>query len=122
MSERKKHSKAGIASCLIAVAVWIYFGAVLYLFFRVESFAELLGENVISESRGMNDFSGLGTAIVLLALLFFFVPAIGHLLGFFLGLTAFWRDDANRTFPVVGITLNVLPFVSGLIFYIIGGF
>jgi energy-converting hydrogenase Eha subunit G len=122
MSLRKKHSKIGIASCLIAVAVWIYFGVLLYLFFRVESFARLLGENFISESRGMNDFSGLGTAIVLLALLFFFVPAIGHLLGFFLGVTGFLRDDANRTFPVVGVILNILPFVLGLIFYIFGGF
>lgn len=122
MSELKKHSKPGIASCLIAFGIWIYFGLLLYLFFNVEGFAKLLGEKVIPESRGMTDFSGLGTAIFLIILLFFIIPAVGHLVGFFLGLIGCMRENTKKLFAVVGIILNAVPFILGLIIYLVGSF
>lgn len=115
-----KHTRFGILSCLTAAGVWLYFVVIFVLVFYVEGFTRLLSDAFLPDSRGISDFRGMGTAVVLFAVLFFFIPVIGHLLGLLLGVIGLFQTSRNRIFAIAGIILNLLPAVILVIFYLIG--
>ncbi|MEQ1923812.1 MAG: hypothetical protein ABL952_15005 [Pyrinomonadaceae bacterium] len=117
---QKRHSKLGIASCLMAFAVWIYFVVMLYLVFFTEGFTKVLSDLFVPDSRGISDFRGMGTAVVVLAVIFFLIPVAGHILGLLMGAIGMVLPGRKRFFPAAGITLNLLPVVILSIFYLIG--
>ena len=117
---QKRHSKLGIASCLTAFGVWIYFAVMLYLVFYVDGFTKILSDIFIPESRGISDFRGMGTAVVVFAVIFFVIPVIGHLLGLVTGAIGIVLPKNKRLFPAAGIILNLLPVAILSIFYLIG--
>lgn len=117
----KRHSILGIISCLLAIAVWIYFAVAFYLIFYVEGVNEILSDLLIPESRGMTDFRGMGMAIVIYAAIFFFIPVIGHMIGLVFAIIGLCSRSRRKLFPVVGIGLNLLPVVVLSVLYLIGG-
>jgi len=117
---QKRHSKLGIASCLIAFGVWLYFAVMLYLVFFVEGFTKVVSDLFIPDSRGISDFRGMGTAIVVFAVVFFLIPVAGHILGLLMGAVGIVLPKNKRLFPAAGIILNLLPVAILSIFYLIG--
>lgn len=120
VASQKRHSKLGIASCLMAFGVWAYFAVMLYLVFFTEGFTKWLNDLFVPPSRGISDFRGMGTAVIVFAVIFFVIPVIGHLLGFIMGMIGVIRPINKRLFPAAGIILNLLPVVILSIFYIVG--
>lgn len=116
----KRHSISGIISCVTAIAVWVYFVVAFYLIFYVEGINEMLADLLIPESRGMTDFRGMGMAIVIYALIFFFIPVIGHLLGLILATIGLFSPSRKKIFPAFGIALNLLPVIVLTTLYVIG--
>lgn len=117
---QKRHSKLGIASCLMAFAVWIYFVVMLYLVFFTEGFTKVLNDLFVPESRGISDFRGMGTAVVVFAVIFFLIPVAGHILGLLMGSIGMVLPGRKRFFPTTGIILNLLPVIILSAFYLIG--
>lgn len=117
----KKHSKSGVASCLIALGVWFYFGVVILCVFYSERFWKIL-DNIFSKSDGTSGLGELGLAIIFLIFLLVVVPFIGHLIGLILGAIGTIQSTKNRLFGVIGLILNIFPFVAGLILYLIGDY
>lgn len=117
---QKRHSKLGIASCLTAFGVWAYFAVMLYLVFFTEGFTKWLNDLFVPPSRGISDFRGMGTAVVVFAVIFFVIPVIGHLLGLIAGVIGVVLPKNKRIIPAAGIILNLLPVVILSIFYLIG--
>lgn len=117
---QKRHSKLGIASCLMAFGIWVYFLVMLYLVFYVEGFTKVLNDLFVPESRGISDFRGMGTAVVVLAVIFFLIPVAGHIFGLLMGVISIILPKNKRLFPAAGIVLNLLPVVILSIFYLIG--
>lgn len=116
----KRHSKLGIASCLVAFCVWIYFVTVFYLFFYVDGFSKYIGDAVTPESHGMTDLSGMGVAIVAMTLMFVGIPIFGHAIGLLIGTIGVFRSSKKRLFSAVGILLNLLPIFILLLLFAIG--
>jgi len=117
----KTHSKLGIAACLLAFAVWVYFAVAIYLFFYVDGFTDKVTEFFVPPSNRIADFRGFGVAIVILAVVFLIVPAAVHLLGIVLSLIGIIRKSKKNLFPTLGLILNLLPLGILLVLYIIGG-
>ena len=117
---QKRHSKLGIASCLIAFGVWLYFAVMLYLVFFVEGFTKVVSDLFIPDSRGISDFRGMGTAIVVFAVVFFLIPVAGHILGLLMGAVGIVLPKNKRLIPAAGIILNLMPVAILSIFYLIG--
>lgn len=116
----KPHSKLGILSCIIAVSVWIYFVGAFYLIFYVDGVTQKLTDLFVPESRGMTDLSGMGIAVVLFAVIFFFIPAAGHLIGTLAATIGVFRSGTRRLFPILGVVLNVLPIAILFLFWLVG--
>lgn len=116
----KRHSLLGQASCLIAIGIWIYFAAAFYLVFYVNGTNRVLTDLFIPESRGMTDLGGMGMAIVIYTVIFFFIPVIGHLFGLILGIVGLLSRSRKKLFPSLGATLNLLPVFILTAFYLIG--
>lgn len=117
----KKHSKLGIASTILAISIWIYFGLLLYLFLYTDVISKNLN-NILPESNGIADFKGFGVAILLLGIIFLVIPIFGHFIGFILGISGCLIKNKKKLFAVIGLSLNILPFALGIIFYVIGSF
>ncbi|HRI03877.1 MAG TPA: hypothetical protein PLL77_09055 [Pyrinomonadaceae bacterium] len=117
---QKQHSKLGIASCLMAFCVWLYFAVMLYLVFFADGFTKWLNDLFVPESRGISDFRGMGTAVVVFAVIFFLIPVAGHIFGLIMGAIGIILPKNKRLFPAAGIALNLLPVVILSIFYLIG--
>ncbi|MBK8305167.1 MAG: hypothetical protein WBC19_15160 [Pyrinomonadaceae bacterium] len=117
---QKRHSKLGIASCLTALGVWVYFVVMLYLVFYVDGFTKILSDLFIHESRGISDFRGMGTAVVVFAVIFFLIPVASHIFGLLMGAIGIVLPKNKRLFPAAGIILNLLPVAILSIFYLIG--
>lgn len=117
---QKRHSKLGIASCLMAFAVWIYFVVMLYLVFYVDGFTKVLNDLFVPESRGISDFRGMGTAVVVFAVIFFLIPVAGHIFGLLMGAIGMVLPGRKRFLPTAGIILNLLPVIILSAFYLIG--
>lgn len=118
----KPHSKIGIFSCITAVAVWIYLAAAFYLIFYVDGFTKILTDIFVPESRGVSDLRGMGIAVVLFAVIFFIIPAVGHIIGALAGTIGLFRSGTRRLFSIVGVILNVLPTAILFVFWMIGSF
>ncbi|HMT08955.1 MAG TPA: hypothetical protein PKA82_13200 [Pyrinomonadaceae bacterium] len=116
----RKHSKLGITSCIVAFAVWVYFAVAVYLVFYVEGVTKWLNDNFTPESRGISDFRGLGTAIVVFAVIFFIIPLAGHFLGLLFGVVGLISRKTKNLLPVAGIALNLLPGLILTILWVIG--
>ena len=117
---QKRHSKLGIASCLMAFGVWVYFAVMLFLVFYVDGFTKLLSDLFVPDSRGISDFRGMGTAVVVFAVIFFLIPVAGHIFGLLMGAIGIVLPGRKRFFPAAGIILNLLPVVILSAFYLIG--
>lgn len=117
---QKRHSKLGIASCLMAFGVWVYFAVMLFLVFYVDGFTKILSDLFVPDSRGISDFRGMGTAVVVFAVIFFLIPVAGHIFGLLMGAIGMVLPGRKRFFPSAGIILNLLPVVILSIFYLIG--
>lgn len=118
----KKHSKLGIASCLIALITWIYLTILIYLVYFHEGFTQYISDHYLPRNSGMADFSGLGTALLLMVIFFFIIPIAGHLTGLIFGLIGVFQKTKKKTFAVVGLGMNILIFFTGMFFYVIGIF
>lgn len=118
---KTQHSKLGIASCVIALTVWIYLAVLIYLFFYNEEFGRKFND-FLPKNSGMADFSGLGTALVLMAILFLIVPVGGHLSGLIFGLIGIIQKTKKKSFAVAGLVMNTLLFIAGTIVNMLGVF
>lgn len=116
---KTQHSKLGIASCVIALTVWIYLAVLIYLFFYNEEFGRKFND-FLPKNSGMSDFSGLGTALGLMVVMFLIIPVCGHLLGLIFGLIGVIQKTKKKLFAVAGLIMNALIFVGGLVLNIIG--
>ena len=116
-----KHSKLGIASTLIAIGIWIYFALAVVLFLNTDFFAKIFDTIFSSKQGGMvKGFGDSGVAILLLIVLFIGIPVLGHLLEMIFGLFGIFSKTKNKIFSVIGLILNILPFILGLILFLIG--
>lgn len=116
-----KHSKLGISSTILAVSIWIYLVILTLLFFKTDYFAKIFNLLFSSNQSGMVAGMGdLGTAILVLLVLFFLIPFIGHLLGIILGLVGTFTRTKKRLFGIIGLFLNVFPFILLFVLYLIG--
>ena len=118
---RKKHSKLGIASTVVAIGVWLYFAAMFVLVFYVDGFSGYLTDLFVPESRGMTDLRGMGVGVVLFSTIFLLLPILGHLLGTILGTAGLFTTSRNRLFSVIGVVLNLLPAALLFVLFLIGG-
>lgn len=114
------HSKLGIAACLLAFAVWVYFAIAVYLFFYVDGFTDKVTELFVSPSNRIADMRGFGVAVVILGVVFLIVPAAGHLLGIIISLIGIFRKSKKKLFPTLGLILNLLPLVILIVLYVLG--
>jgi hypothetical protein len=117
----KRHSKLGIMACFMAVGVWIYFVVTAYLFFNVDGFTRRLSDIFIPQSSGMTEMGGIGVAVLLMAVIFFVIPGVGHLVGVLLALIGILSPTRKRLFPVLGLFVNLLPILILLVLLVIGG-
>lgn len=118
--EKKPHSKLGMLACLTAIGVWVYFVAAFYLIFYVDGFTKTLSDLFIPESHGMTDLGGMGAAVVLFAVIFFVIPAGGHLFGLLISVIGLFRSSRKRLFSALGLFLNLLPMLILLVLFVIG--
>jgi hypothetical protein len=88
-----------------------------FLTARSISKRKLFSSNQSGMVAGMGD---LGTAILVLLVLFFLIPFIGHLLGIILGLVGTFTRTKKRLFGIIGLFLNVFPFILLFVLYLIG--
>ncbi|MBX7169973.1 MAG: hypothetical protein K1X72_03375 [Pyrinomonadaceae bacterium] len=116
-----KHSRFGIASTILALCIWLYLAISLLLFFETNLFTsfydKFLSSNQGGMIKGMGDF---GLFILLMLFLFLVVPILGHLCGIVLGLIGSFSKTKIRVFGVIGLFLNILPFVLLGILYLVG--
>lgn len=123
MNERASHSKLGIVSTFVAVGIWIYLVVLFWIIFKTNYFSEIFEKYFSTKKGGMVDgFADFGIALSLLALLFLVIPTFGHLTGLFLGIFTIFSKTKKRLFGVIGLILNLLPFVLSLALYLIGLF
>ncbi|MBX7055453.1 MAG: hypothetical protein K1X36_10885 [Pyrinomonadaceae bacterium] len=118
---RKKHSKLGIASTIVAVGVWVYFAVMFVLVFYVDGFSGYLTDLFVPESRGMTDLRGMGVGVVLFSTIFLLLPVVGHLIGTILGTAGLFVTSRKRLFSVIGIVLNLLPAAVLFFLFLVGG-
>ena len=104
----------------MAFGVWVYFAVMLFLVFYVDGFTKILSDLFVPDSRGISDFRGMGTAVVVFAVIFFLIPVAGHIFGLLMGAIGMVLPGRKRFFPSAGIILNLLPVVILSIFYLIG--
>ena len=116
----KIHSKLGIAACLLAFAVWIYVAIAVYLFFYVDGFTDKVTELFVSPSNRIADLRGFGVAVVILAVVFLLIPAVGHLFGIIISLVGIFRNNKKKLFPTLGLILNLLPLGILIVLYVLG--
>jgi hypothetical protein len=105
MSEMPKHSKLGIASCLIALGIWGCLALIFALILNFESFSKFLGDSFF---KLLNIETGL--AVIVVVFLFGVIPIGGHLLGIIFGIAGSCAKNKQRVFAVIGLILNILPF------------
>ncbi len=102
----KKHSRFGIASCLIGVLNLGYVGLV-----------------ALDDSYGSNGFlyhlTRLGPAgllgLIFILLFYLLIPAIGNGLGFLVGTVELFNTQHKKLFAVLGVIVNAIIPVSFLV-------
>lgn len=118
----RTHSKLGIASCLIAVGVWIYFGILFLMFIYTTKISKFLEDTFVRNADGSSSFGAAGVFLIFFAVIFVVVPIIGHLIGFIFGTIGTIQGNKKRLFGAVGVFLNILPLAVGLFFYLVDEF
>jgi len=113
MSERLTHSKPAIVSTILPLLVWAYLGLLILIVTR-RSFWRFVDWIFRSDS---NSLGALGVVLILGIFLFIVIPIAGHLAGAICGITGLFSKDKKRIFAVIGLFLNISPFVVGLILY-----
>jgi hypothetical protein len=106
ISEALKHSKLGIASCLIAVFVYIYFFVMGWLL--------IYGLGDIFPKDANADVAILGAVVGFFIHLA--VCSVGFIVGLVFSGVSLVQKDRKRIFAVLGLILNILPLVVALIF------
>lgn len=119
---KTQHSRLGIASCIIAVLTWIYLAVLIYLVYSDDKFTRYISDNFLPRNSGMSDFSGLGTALVLMLIFFVAIPVGAHLTGLVFGFVGVVQKTKKKTFAVAGLIMNLLIFFSGILFSIVAMF
>lgn len=123
MNESESHSKLGIVSTFLAVGIWIYLAILFWIIFKTNYFSEIIEKYVSTKKGGMVDgFADFGIALSLLALLFLGIPIFGHITGIMFGIFNLFSKTKKRLFGVIGLILNLLPFVLSIALYLIGLF
>lgn len=117
-----KHSKFGVASCVLAATTWFYLAVLIYLFFYSESFAKAFNGIIQPTTNKVVDFNGFGTALLSTAILFLVIPFAAHSIGFIFGLIGAFQKSKRKTFAIAGLVMNVLIFIIPLIFQVINVF
>lgn len=103
MSAIMKHSKHGIASCLIAIGIWFSLALIFGLIIAQISVSKLVG-NVFHEFLNIE----IGLVIG------------GHILGIIFGIVGSCAKNKKRVFAVIGLILNILPFVIIPLLFVFG--
>jgi hypothetical protein len=120
--ENQKQSKLGVASCLIALAIWLYLGIIFFFLTYVPGFTRYLDNHLFRNSDGSSAFGTMFLAMILFFGFFILIPFGGHLVGLILGIAGAVQKSKKRLFGVIGIVLNVLPFIVVLIWNLLPGF
>jgi len=106
MSATMKHSKLGIASCLIAISIWLSLALIFVLILNVNSFSKFL-EDAFYKLLSIET----GLAVIVILFLFGVIPIGGHILGVIFGVVGSCAKNKQRVFAVIGLILNILPLV-----------
>ena len=115
----KKHSRLGLASIILALGIWLYLIISGLLFFRTEFFTKFYNSYLNNKRGGMVEgFGDLAVFILFLLFLFVFIPGVGHLLGFIFGFIGSLSQTKKRLFGIIGIILNLSPFILVFIWYV----
>jgi len=115
MSAIIKHSKLGIASCLIAIGIWLSLALIFVLILNVNSFSKFL-EDAFNKLLSIET----GLAVIVILFLFGVVPIRGHILGVIFGIIGSFAKNKQRVFAVIGLILNILPFVIIPLLFVFG--
>jgi hypothetical protein len=110
MSERSTHSKLGVVSTILPLAVWLYLGFSFLLLSWKPSLRFV--DRIFGNSTG-----ALGVVIILAIILFGLIPITGHLAAIVCAITGLFSRDKKRIFAVVGLILTILPLAIGLLLY-----
>ena len=110
MSERLTHSRPAVASTILPLAIWVYLG-LLTLLVISKPFVQFVNW-IFDDSLG-----ALGVVFILAIFLFGVIPIAGHLAGIVCGIIGLFSKNKKRIFAVIGLILNIAPFVIGLILY-----
>jgi hypothetical protein len=106
-----QHSKLGIASVLIAIVVWGYFLLLGTLLLKTE-----LANNLFPKDMG---FIAQAAAFLLIILFVLLLPLAGFLAGLVFGIFGIFQKTRKRVFAVIGLILNVLPLIFGVIYNLV---
>jgi len=113
MSERLAHSKFGVASTILPLAVWLYLGF-SFLLFSWKPFG-IFVDRILGDSS-----NGLLAVILLAVILFGVIPIAGHLAGAICGIIGLFSRDKKRVLAVVGLIMSILPLAVGVVLYVSG--
>lgn len=98
-----RHTKLGIASCVIAVLV--------YLYFLVAGYIGLYGLDALFKDS--NELAALGIVIISF-FIHLAVCSVGFIIGLVFAIVGLTLKDRKRLFAVVGLVLNLIPLVSAI--------
>lgn len=115
MNERQKHSKLGIASCLIAIGIWTLFFLFFVLSLNSDGFSKFV-ETTFYDLLHINT----GLTVIVMVILFGVIPIGGHILGAIFGIIGSCGKNKQRSFAVIGLILNILPLVFLPLLYAFG--
>ena len=89
-----KHSKLGIASCIIAIAMFLIMGMLIGASYFVSSVTE--------------DHQQIGAVWVITDVSALFLPIPVHFIGLILGVVGLFLPNRRRVFPIIGTLLNLV--------------
>lgn len=96
-------SKLGVASCVIAVLIFVYFiAAGLIGFYGLDSFF-----------KDSDVYAVIGIALISF-FLHLAVCSVGFVVGLTLGLVSLTIKDKRRTFGIAGVILNSIPLIAAI--------
>lgn len=120
MTERQGQSRLGIASCLMAIGVWVYSAIAVLIAARTDAASQigrLFATGQTGMVKGVGDF---GLAVFIAGLVFIVIPVVGHLVGIVCGAAGAFSTTRKRIFAFLGVMLNAAPFLIGAVLFVIG--
>lgn len=123
MTTRTQHSRLGIASVLLGVALWAYFALLVMLFLRTDAFQKIswIWDKPARPGQVTGGFEGLFEMLLVLLFLFLVVPAAGHFTGLALAFIGCIQQKRKRMFAVIGFPINGLYFILGVMIFLGSG-